>query len=109
MKSKYEIELESQLKVLPKNIQWEKEYRFYPTRKWRSDFAFPKEKILVEVEGGIWNNGRHNRGSGYQKDCEKYNRAAIEGWLVLRFTPKMITSMSALADIFEILKTRGIK
>lgn len=60
------------------------EHRFFPERKWRFDIAWLPEKLAVEVEGGVWTGGRHTRGSGFVKDCEKYNAAALEGWRVLR-------------------------
>ena len=73
-----------------------REYIFYDGRRWRFDFAYPLLKLAIEVEGGTWTNGRHTRGSGFARDCEKYNVAAIEGWTVLRFTSGMITSGEAL-------------
>jgi hypothetical protein len=36
----------------------EKEFRFHPTRKWRADFAHLESKTLIEIEGGIYINGR---------------------------------------------------
>lgn len=66
------------------------DYRFHATRKWELDRAWPAAKVAVELEGGSWGGGRHTRGSGYEKDCEKYNTAAVEGWLVLRFTTSML-------------------
>lgn len=77
-----------------------------PERKWRFDFAFPDKKIFVEVEGGTWVNGRHNRGKGYEEDCRKYNDAAIAGYQVLRFTTDMVNSMEAIATIERVLKAR---
>jgi len=56
----------------------------------RFDFAWIDEKLAVEIEGGVWIQGRHTRGSGYVKDMEKYNLAAEAGWRVLRFTPQQI-------------------
>lgn len=61
------------------------EYRFHPVRKWRFDWAWPERKIAVEVDGGVWVQGRHNRGSGYLADMEKLNAAAEAGWRVFRF------------------------
>jgi len=74
----------------------EREFMFHPLRKWRFDFAWPTKKIAAEVEGGIWTNGRHNRGKGFLDDCEKYNQAALLGWIVLRFPVEMIKSGKAL-------------
>lgn len=67
-----------------------REYRFHPVRRWRFDFAFPDHKIAVEVEGGTWVRGAHVRGKHYRSDCEKYLEAAILGWTVLRFTSDML-------------------
>ena len=69
----------------------ETEYRFHDKRRWRFDFAFPEEKIAVEIEGGTFSKSRHTTGTGYEKDCEKYNAAVLNGWRVFRFTGKMIT------------------
>jgi hypothetical protein len=66
------------------------EYQFHPKRKWRFDLAFLKNKLAVEIEGGIWIMGRHNRGVGMIKDMEKYNEASYYGWYMARFTPKMV-------------------
>lgn len=76
----------------------EKEYRFHPTRKWRFDYAFPDEKIALEVEGGIWTRGRHTRGKGVLGDMTKYNEAAIMGWTLLRTTPDQLLSAVLLVE-----------
>ena len=85
-------------------VPFEEEYRFDPERKWRFDFAYPQWKIGIEVEGGTWTGGRHTRGSGYEKDCEKYNTAAMRGWMVYRFTGKMLQSGEFECRMREILK-----
>ena len=66
------------------------EYEFHHEREWRFDAAWPTVKVAVEVEGGTWINGRHNRGKGYAEDCEKYNQAALLGWRVFRLTIDML-------------------
>ena len=63
------------------------ELRFHPTRKWRFDFAFPEQKVALEVQGGVWTNGRHTRGAALLKEHEKLGHAAALGWRVLFCTP----------------------
>ena len=76
---------------------FEEEYRFCE-RRWRFDFAFVEEKIALEIEGGIWKGsvGGHTSGTGYPKDCEKYNLAAANGWSVYRFTTEMVKNGKAV-------------
>jgi len=82
-KSVGEMEMEFLLKS--EEYDFETEYKFHPDRKWRFDFAFPKDKIAIEVEGGLFTQGRHTRGRGYIQDMQKYNAATILGWRVLRY------------------------
>ena len=69
----------------------EKEFRFHPGRRWRADFANLPSRTLIEVEGGIWIRGRHNRAEGFMADVEKYFEAALAGWRVLRLTERELT------------------
>ena len=64
------------------------EYQFHPTRKWRFDYAWPLHRVYLEVEGGVWIQGRHNRGAGIIEDMKKYSEAAILGWRGLRVIPQ---------------------
>jgi len=88
-------------------IPFYREYRFHPVRKWRFDFAigdFPNlTKIAVEVEGGVYSQGRHTRGSGYSADLIKYNTALLDGWKVLRYTTNQI-SFAVVEDIKLLIK-----
>lgn len=83
-----------------------REYVFAKPRRWRFDFAWWREKVAVEVEGGSWIAGRHTRGSTFEKDCEKYAEAGLAGWLVLRVTPHMIEDGRAIALIRRALEVR---
>ena len=87
--------------------EWEREHRFHPTRRWRFDFAFVPFKVAVECEGGTWSGGRHVRGKGFEKDCTKYNEAALLGWIVLRVTAHHIETGKALVWIRRALTERG--
>lgn len=81
----------------------EREYKFHPARKWRFDYCWPDRKIAVELEGGIWTNGRHNRGAGMIGDMEKYNEAAKLGWFVFRFDVGAVQRGEAIEFIRGVL------
>lgn len=78
-------------RLAPKAPTPTREWRVCPTRKWRFDFAWPAHRVAVEVEGGVYSEGRHTRGRGFEADCEKYNIAAASGWCVIRLTHGMLT------------------
>lgn len=84
----------------------EPEYQFAKDigRRWRIDYAFLKERVALEIEGGIWVQGRHTRGSGFAKDIDKYNTLAILGWRLLRVTPKQMKN----GEVFLLLE-RALK
>lgn len=66
------------------------EHRFHPVRRWRFDVAWLDHQLAVEVDGGGFIGGRHSRGTGIEKDAEKYAEALLLGWKVLRTTPKQV-------------------
>lgn len=76
-----------------------KEFKFHPSRRWRFDYAITENKIAIEVEGGVWTQGRHIRPKGFIGDMEKYNTAASLGWRILRFTPDDLLSFETLNTI----------
>ena len=82
-----------------------REYRFAPPRRWKFDFAWLDLLLAVEIEGGTWSGGRHTRGAGFEKDCEKYCEAVLLGWRVLRCTGTMVTSGAAVALVERALAT----
>lgn len=76
-----------ELKLKAEGLEKEfiKEYHFHEGRGWRADYACLKYRILIEIEGGIFQGGRHNIGASMLRDMEKYNQAAADGWHLLRF------------------------
>lgn len=85
-------------------IQFEQEFLFHDTRKWRADFHIIGHKLLIEVEGGIWSNGRHTRGKGYLDDMEKYNETTALAYRLLRFSTEQVKSGLAVRKIEEMVK-----
>lgn len=116
--------------------QYETEWRFDPDRRWRFDYAWPFFRIALEVEGGAHGRliviergherrggrsipikagtrvrvgGRHQSGPGMEADIEKYNRAAVLGWMVLRCTTRQIRDGLALAMVRDAFRARGLE
>jgi hypothetical protein len=81
----------------------EAEYRFHPTRRWRLDYCWPAQGVALEIEGGVWIGGRHNRASGYVKDMEKYNAWAARGGRLLRVTPDALLRQETIDLIKQTL------
>lgn len=84
----------------------EREFRFHPVRKWRFDFAWPAQKFAVEIDGGLWVNGRHSRAKGLMADMEKRNAAQELGWMVFHFPPQQVKSGEAIETVARLLDGR---
>ena len=78
-------------------------------RRWRFDAAWPEYKVAFEKEGGVWKAGRHTRPSGFLKDVEKYNEAALLGWLLIRGTPDQLKKGQVVAWVLRALNVRGFE
>lgn len=81
-----------------------REYKFHPERRWRLDFAWPDQKLAVEIEGGTWGGGRHTTGAGFEKDCEKYAEALCLGWRVLRVTGTQVRKGQAVGWLTRCIR-----
>jgi len=71
-------------------VEMEQQYKFHPTRRWRLDFADISSSVAVEIDGGEFANGAHNRGARMARDYEKRNEATMMGFAVLQFTGAMV-------------------
>lgn len=80
-----------------------KEYRFANERRWRIDYAWPKQKIALEVEGGVWTGGRHTRGKGFLGDMEKYNALTAHRWRLIRVVPKELQTINTINQLKQML------
>jgi hypothetical protein len=90
----------------------ETEGLFAPDRKWRADYLWRKEKVIVEREGGLWRGGRrpgsgaggHSMGAGIRRDMEKANAAQLLGYKYLRFEPRDLDSGAVIDRIRQALQ-----
>ena len=78
------------------------ELQFDEVRKFRFDWAIPSLMIAIEFEGIMSEKSRHTTKTGYSKDTEKYNLAAISGWIVLRYT--VLTYGNLERDLLKLIK-----
>jgi len=65
-------------------IDYVREYKFHPTRRFRFDFAILSKKIAFEIDGGIYTRGRHTSPIGYCNDCIKQSLAAQLRWRIIK-------------------------
>lgn len=73
-------------------------------RRWRFDIAFPDIRVGVEVQGGVYVQGRHTRGAGVEADYEKFGAALQLGWVVVLCTPRQVKSGQALRWVEAAVK-----
>lgn len=78
-------------------------------RQWAADYAWPKFKLLVEIDGGLWRKGggAHSRPTAILRDMQKHNDAALLGFHVLRFSTDDVKSGTALRYLERVLASRG--
>ena len=81
----------------------EAQHRFVPGRQYRFDRAWPEQRVAVEIQGGLWIQGAHSRGSGVERDCVKLSVAAALGWRCLPISTAMIRSGQAVQLIAQAL------
>lgn len=82
-----------------------REYRFDKSRRWRADFAWEEARLLIEIEGGVWNRGRHLTPRGFMNDAEKYLAATLQGWAVIRLVDSMLTP-DTIKQILDYARNR---
>lgn len=118
------------LQLQSAGLRAHREFRFHPDRMWRLDFAFPEDKIGVEIDGGgfgrvvicdkchtsvfrtlkdgrkvaVREGGRHNTGAGMEADAEKGNAAIALGWRIVHFTAKHIRDKSGIELVAALMK-----
>lgn len=92
-------------------------------RQWRFDFAWPAERVAIEIDGlaphratkrkksgatytVMLAGGRHATVAGFEEDCLKKATAAVLGWTVLQFPQSLVRSGQALQFTLKLLEIR---
>jgi len=91
---------------LPRPIR---EAQVIPGRRHRYDFAWYEERLLLEVDGGIWfkgedGKGAHSRPANILRDQEKLNLATLHGWRLLRVQPRDLVQAKTLELIRRVIE-----
>jgi len=85
-------------------LEYIREFRFHPTRKWRWDYILTGQRISIEIEGGFYRGvGGHNSINGLQRDMDKQNAGVMLGWRPLRFSTADVLRGRAKAFLAEHL------
>lgn len=86
-------------------VMYAREVEFHPHRGWRFDFVFPMaaSRLALEINGGLFVQGRHIQGARLLDEYEKLSEAAILGYRVLLTTPNAVKSGHALNLVLRAL------
>jgi very-short-patch-repair endonuclease len=84
--------------------EYERQFRYVPGRKFAADFSWPAYRLLVEIQGGVWNRKAHGSITGVLADIERLNLATLNGWRLLRFVTDEITDDYRLPDTLETIE-----
>ena len=98
-RTEYEDMLESQL--IYNNIRYSREFVFDGRGKTAWDFAIPDARLLVEVNGNIWQKGGHSSGTGIMRDYKKLMMAQMNGWAEFMVASQHVADGTALQWIIE--------
>lgn len=84
------------------------EHKFCDDKGWSADYFLETalgQKIIIELDGGVWTGGRHVRGGGFIEDCMKLNQAALLGYRVIRI-PTGFATDNYVSEIIERIKEK---
>jgi very-short-patch-repair endonuclease len=70
----------------------ERNYVFLPDRKLELDFAWPRARFSVEIDGAV-----HRITERFHSDREKHALALLAGWVILPVTGRHVRSGQAIA------------
>lgn len=101
--SPIEAELALQLRA-DRAPQWIRNYVFLPDRKLEIDFAWPRHKFGIEVQGAVHRITEH-----FHRDAEKMALALLNGWTILPVTGRTIRNGKAIGWAMEALRRLEVR
>ena len=88
-----EEQLAAALSLLPSPLcDFERQMPYVPGRKFAADFGWVAQRLLVEVQGGIFTGQAHGSITGIMRDNERLLYATLHGWRLLRFAPDSLSA-----------------
>jgi very-short-patch-repair endonuclease len=75
-------------------------------RPYRGDFLWPAARVVVECQGGTWQQGGHSSGKGIDRDAAKLITAQLDGWLLFPITTTMLRQQ---ADVWLPMVAEAIR
>ncbi|EGD54345.1 type IV toxin-antitoxin system AbiEi family antitoxin domain-containing protein [Gordonia neofelifaecis] len=77
----------------------------FPTGRWRLDFAWPEQRVAVEISGWAF----HRLPRRHQNDLEKANHLEREQWRELQYNWHMLAADPAacIQEVIDVLNDRG--
>lgn len=115
-KKRFESIFAYQLDAFP-TLEYVRQLQFAKSikRRWQFDFAFPKYRIAVEIDGVVVRRiagimvtmGGHADVQSLRKNHEKLNTAVMYGWRVLHFLQTDVRSRLAINTTLRVLAHHG--
>ncbi len=77
----------------------EREVKLNSSSAHRWDFVWPRYRLAVEINGGIWKLGGHSTGRGIQRDQLKLTLATLAGYRSLQFDAGAVNDGTAVMAV----------
>jgi hypothetical protein len=85
--------------------QPDREVYFALPRKWRADFCFRREMVIVEYQGIFGGpNASHASLGGLKRDYEKFTEASLLGYVLILITAESVNDGRAVAWVERALR-----
>lgn len=87
-------------------LMFTRQFEYAVGRRLKADFVVQanSDAVLVEIQGGVYTRKAHGSVSGVLADIDRLNAATVNGWRMLRFTPKQVDEGEAIPMIERALE-----